>query len=486
MATASGSAVVTLVATNNSKLSGQFAFSFTGYDSNGSYLAAGSFTANGSGLITTGEEDVNTALGPSSAVKISGTYQVTSDNRGTLTINSPLGTHTYKFGLNNLGTKGRFISFDQSGVRGSGLFKKQDTSAFDPSALVNGYVLAMSGQDQLGGRVGALGQIFPDGSSFVSGVSIDLNDAGSVLPTIPPFTGSYTVDDTGRGTMTLAVPGLGLGIVDIAFYVVSANEFLLVSSDPISQTGIIFGGSGESQNANIYYGAGTLSGESIFTMTGTNGVAPIDMVGQFTFDGISSLTGKFDENNGGKILVSGSLSGNYSTEVTGRTTLSINFPTGNIPTGQVTWISYLTGQNQGFILDATSAAAGIGQLFAEDNTPPFSNADIFGTYLIGPDDPIVETTPLTSGVGSFDGSNAIGGSGSVTGAVDVSTPAKLSASQILAGTYSVAPIGAGRGSIILTSPAPASIAVWVISSSEFVGLDIDSTTTLPTILHYEQ
>jgi hypothetical protein len=482
MSTASGSAVVSLVATNNSKLSGQYAFSFTGYDSNGSYLAAGSFTANGSGMITTGQEDVNTPLGPSSQVQLSGTYQVTTDDRGTMTINSALGTHTYTFALNELGTKGRFISFDQSDVRGSGVLKKQDSSAFDPSVFVDGYVLAFSGQDQLGGRAAALGLIFPTGSGFVSGVSMDLNDAGSVLPTFPPFSGSYTVDDTGRGTMTLNIPGLGFGIVDITFYVVSANEFFLVSSDPISQTGLIFGGSGESQSNTTFFDAATLSGESIFTMTGTNGSAGVDTIGEFTYDGISSLTGKFDENNGGNITVSGLLTASYSMEVTGRATLTVN-----TPTGQVIWNIYATGQNQGFILDATSAAAGIGQVFAEGNTPPFSNSNIFGTYFLGPDDPIVQTAPLTSGVASFDGSNAIGGQGSVTGAVDVSKPSALSPTQVLAGTYAV-PGGPnnGRGSILFTSPAPASFAVWVIGSSEFVGLDLDSTTTQPTIWHFEQ
>ncbi|MBV8282517.1 MAG: hypothetical protein JO347_10715, partial [Candidatus Eremiobacteraeota bacterium] len=49
MSASSASAVVSLVATNNSKLSGHYAFSFTGYDSNGSYLAAGSFVADGKG-----------------------------------------------------------------------------------------------------------------------------------------------------------------------------------------------------------------------------------------------------------------------------------------------------------------------------------------------------------------------------------------------------------------------------------------------------
>lgn len=169
-------------------------------------------------------------------------------------------------------------------------------------------------------------------------------------------------------------------------------------------------------------------------------------------------------------------------ELTGRATLTLK-----TPTGLVIWNIYATGPNQGFVLDTTSPAAGIGQVFAEGVTPPFSNSDILGTYLMGPDDPVVQSTPLTSGVASFDGSNAIGGKGSVAGAVDTSTSTALKTNQVLAGTYSVTG-GAnnGRGTILLTSPNPATLAVWVISNSQFVGLDIDSTTTQPTVLHFEQ
>ncbi len=185
MTTASASATVSLVSSNNSKLMGQYAFSFTGYDSNGSYLVAGSFTADGHGGLTSGEEDIDNFNGPATSLSIGGTYQVNSDNRGTMTINSPAGTFTYKFALNSLGTKGRFISFDQSGVRGSGVIERQDPTAFDPSVFANGYVLGLSGEDYSGGRVAALGLIFPDGSGFVSGSSMDVNDAGSVEPTYP-------------------------------------------------------------------------------------------------------------------------------------------------------------------------------------------------------------------------------------------------------------------------------------------------------------
>jgi hypothetical protein len=479
--TSSASASVTLVASNNSKLSGQYAFFFSGFDSNGEYQSAGSFTANGAGVIVSGEEDVNNFVAPSSSVPIAGTYQVTSDDRGTMTINSSLGTHVYKFALNTLGTKGRFISFDQSGVRGSGVIERQDPTAFDPSVLSNGYVLGLSGEDSSGGRVGALGLIFPDGFGFISGSTLDVNDSGSVAPTFGSYSGVYSVDSTGRGTATLLIPGLGSGIFDFAFYVVSANEFLIISIDPIGQNNMILGGPAEIQNGAPFT-TSSFNGGSIFSLSGTNGSAPQDMVGRLNFNGGSSVTVNFDENSGGNVTVAGLLTGAYDLELNGRGTLNLDSAS-----GVTIWYLYATGPNQGFVMDATTSAASVGEMYPVSIVPPFSNSDILGSYLLGTGDPIVQTTPLYSGVTSFDGGSSFQGQGLITGAEDISKAATLSPSQVLGGSYSVSSVSNnGRGVISLTSPTGGTIAVWVASPSEIVGLDIDSTTTQPAVLYFEQ
>lgn len=481
--TSAASATVTLVASNNSKLSGQYAFFFSGFDSNGEYQAAGSFTADGSGSIVSGEEDVNNFVGPSTSVPIGGTYQVTSDNRGTMTINSGFGTYTYKFALNTLGTKGRFISFDSSGVRGSGVIERQDTSAFDPSVLANGYVLGLSGEDGYGARVGALCLMFPDGAGFIAGSTCDVNDGGSVAPTYASFSGSYTVDSTGRGTATLLIPGLGSGVLDFTFYVVSANEFLIISADPIGQNNFILGGPAEIQNGAPFSSA-SFDGGSIFSMSGTNGNAPQDMVGRFGFDGSSNVTVNFDENNGGNITVGGAMTGAYDLELNGRGTLNLD----NSSNGNVTvWYVYATGPNQGFVMDASTAAAGIGEITPQAIIPPYSNSDILGSYLFGSGDLIMQSTPLYSGVSSFDGGSSIHGQGMDSGAEDISQASAFGASQVVTGTYGVSAVSNnGRGVILLTSPTAGTIAVWVANPKQFVGLDLDSTTTQPAILYFEQ
>jgi hypothetical protein len=366
-------------------------------------------------------------------------------------------------------------------VRGSGVIEKQDPSAFDPSVFANGYVLALSGQDMSNGRVAALGLIFPDGAGFVSGSTIDVNDAGSVAPTFASFFGNYTVDPTGRGTLSLAIPGLGGGTLDFALYVVSANEFLLVSTDPIFQNGFILNGPALIQNG-APFSAASFDGSSIFTLTGTTGSAPQDTVGLFQFDGSSDIAITFDENSGGKITVAGTMTGAYDVELNGRGTLNLD-----TAAGTTVWYIYATGPNQGFVMDASTAAAGIGGMFASTIVPPFSNSDILGSYFFGPDDPVVQGTLLMSGEDMFDGGSSKGGQGTVTGAEDISTVSKLSLNQVVAGTYSVSAVSNnGRGSLLPTSPSAANIAIWVISPTQFVGLDLDSTTTEPAILEFQQ
>jgi hypothetical protein len=480
---ASASAVVTISLSNNSKLKGQYAFLFTGFDSAGVYQEAGSLTADGNGKLLSGLEDINDTAGPSTDVSITGTYQVGPDNRGVITIIGPQGTHTFRFALNLLGTGGRLISFDQSGVRGSGVIERQDATAFDPSVLAGGYVLNLAGMDVYGARIGALGLIFPDGSGFISGSSLDVNEGGSVSPTFATFSGIYGVNATGRGTATLSIPGFDGGTFDFAFYVVSANELLLISVDPLSYNNPIFSGPAELQTGAPFVTA-SFHGGSVFSISGTNGTAPEDTVGRFEFDGSSNVSEIFDQNSGGTVTVGGLMTGAYDVQLNGRGTLNLDNPAGG---GATVWYLYAISANTAFVMDASTSTVAIGEMKLQVPVLPFSNSNILGTYVFGSDEPILGTTPLDAGTADFDGGSSINGLGAVTGTEDVSQASALSPNEVLKGTYSVSSVSNnGRGAILLTSPGGKTIAVWVVSTSEFVGVNIDSTTTQPTILHFEQ
>ncbi len=479
----SASAVLTILRSSNAKLSGHYAFLFTGFNSDGVYQEAGSIDADGNGKIVSGYEDVNNIINPATALSITGTYQMGSDDRGVMTIHSPLGTQTFRFAFNLLGTKGRLISFDQSGIRGSGEIYLQDSTAFDPSVLAGGYVFNLTGMNISGERLGALGSIFPDGSGFISGSSLDVNEGGIVSPTFATFSGIYGVEPTGRGTLTLSIPGFDGGMFNFAFYVVSANQLLLISVDPLSYGNPIFSGTAEIQ-VGAPFSSASFSGGSVFEMSGMTGTSSDDTVGRITFNTGANVIVNFDRNTGGNVTIGGVMTGAYDIQLNGRGTL--NLANQSDGSSQV-WYLYATAPNKAYLMDASTGAVGVGEMKPQTVALPFSNSSVLGTYLFGSGEPIVQGVPLYSGIAAFDGGNSISGSGSVTGAEDISQSALLSANQTLKGTYTVSGLSNnGRGAILLTLPSGQTIAVWVSSASEFVGLGVDATTLQPTILHFIQ
>lgn len=479
----SATVTATVVASNNAKLKGKYAFFFTGFDSNGVYEAAGTFTADGNGRVVSGTEDVNNTSAPSTKMPINGTYTVGNDSRGVLNIKNSLGANTFRFALNPLGTKGRFISFDNSGTRGGGVIERQDQTAFDPSVLQGGYALNLTGMNEFGQRIGALGLIFPDGSGFISGSSLDVNEGGNISPTFATFNGTYNVDASGRGTTSLQIPGFDGGTFHFAFYVVSANEFLMVSIDPLSGDNPIFGGPAELQTGAPFV-ASSFQGPSVFSLSGSTGYAPQDSVGRMVFDGTDNVVAGIDENSAGLVNIGRTLVGAYSVEINGRGTLNLTDPSTNQTS---IWYLYATAPGSAFLMDASTGAVAVGEMKTQTAVRPFSNGDILGSYALGSDEPIVATTPLYAGASNFDGGNGTQGNGSITGTEDISLATSLQANQLLGGTYAVSSASNnGRGSILLTSPSGKTFALWVISASEAVALDVSAGAAQPAVLHIEQ
>ena len=131
---------------NESALHGQYAFllqGFTGSDNLSPVALVASFTADGNGNITGGEEDFSRFFSQHLTITpTGGFYTVGPDNRGCLTLNYSGGTLTtaaFRFGLgsfaSDVATQGRIIEFDDTsgsdlGTRGSGAMRLQTTSAF--------------------------------------------------------------------------------------------------------------------------------------------------------------------------------------------------------------------------------------------------------------------------------------------------------------------------------------------------------------------
>lgn len=472
----SASAVITIAPTNNSKMQGQYAFLFKGFDSAGVYEAAASFVADGNGNVTSGIEDINRTSGPHPGLAISGTYQIGGDNRGTLTLKSNLGTSTFAFALNGSARAGSLVESDNSGIRGSGAMKLQDPTAFDPSVFSGGYALSLTGADAAGGRIAAIGSIFPSGVGTISGSSLDVNDAGDMMPTFGTFSGTYGVDGTGHGRATLVIPGFDGGTFNFALCAISANEYFILSIDPLSANNPIFAGTLEAQTG-LPFLTSSFKGASIFDSTGSSGNLAQVTVGRMLFDGTGGVQVQFDQNQGGNITIAGLLTGAYSIQLNGRGVLNLD----NAQNGaQSVWILYAIGPNRAFVL-SSDGSVGSGDVKPQALAPPFETGDLEGNFEFGVGEPASYQAALLSGTVFFDGASTF------SGAEDKSYSGTFAADLPLTGMYAISQVSNnGRGVAMLTSPAASTQALWVVSGLEAVGLDVSSANTTPTVLLFEQ
>src|SRR5208282_4504265 len=125
-------------------LKGNYAFKFSGFNSRGAVVVAGSFSADGAGNISSGVEDFNSIQGPPANHAFTGTYTLGGDNRGQLIFSSLMGSPTYAFAIDSAGVQGRLVEFDASGTRGSGEIVQQTVSTCGSSTITGDYAFELS------------------------------------------------------------------------------------------------------------------------------------------------------------------------------------------------------------------------------------------------------------------------------------------------------------------------------------------------------
>jgi len=451
---------------NNAELNGQYAFSFQGsnvFDAFPNQQASfvGSFTADGAGNLTGGLEDINGASGVTASQAFVGTYEIYSDNRGIFKLKtSPGGANlgTFRFAVGSISagvaSKARFVEFDQTGTRGGGVIEKQDPTAFATAKITGDYSFGVSSVistiNSSTANFGAAGR-FTASAGAISAGTIDEDSDGTVTSNAV-LTGSYTVAATGRGTMTLMVAGAP-NPVNLVFYVVSANELLVQSSDPQTLTSSLFRGTMQHQTGAGTFSNASLNAASVIGLEGFNsngndvvlGILSIPTPGNFTVVG--------DENNLGA-LAALNQAGTYSVSSNGRVTVT------GTPHPMV---FYLSAANQGFVVGTdTNASTGF---FEPQTAGPYS---LNGTFFFGP------STPGQSFANSFDsGVETFNGTGTVTGTKDSPSINSLLAIQTFTDAYTIAM--SGRGTMTASN-----FVFYVISPSKFVSMDGAASPSNPS------
>jgi hypothetical protein len=462
-------------------LKGPYAFSYKGNDSSGFRAVAGSFVADGNGNITSGVEDIESFLtGISSQVTLTGTYQVRTDGRTTVTLNPSLQTaSTLQFALTT-NAHGLMIRFNSSNT-GSGTVDEQNLNAL--SNLPSGpYVFGVSGTDASFGPLGMAGEFFASNGTIAASANsiLDVNDAGVVTRADRSLNGSYAFDNsfpgTGRGTVTLA--STPTGSRQYVFYMIDGTRIHLVEID----RGAFTAGDVFSAPTGNSFTASSLTGNYVFTAGGNSGANAHIAGGIFTSNGSGTITaGAFDSNGAGTAKLGTAISScAYAVDLaTGRVDLSLFLTTGTCAPGASTaeFALYPTAQASAVILELDSSAVATGIAYSQQvATSPFSGNSAFNLGGQG----LFHNALISSFSSDAEGQLTLAGTSASAGNLDINTYNSAFTSDLvnISSTSISAPASNGRGTFVLAGTNPLvtyNLIYYVIDANTALLFDGDST-----------
>ena len=463
-------------ALTNAALTDSYAFSFSGYNNLTPVFIAGRFTADGSGGISNGLLDLNSAAGPPAAkVAFTGTYSITADGLGTMTFNPTQGSPlVFAVAVSSSGSGGRLIQSDPSNPQayGSGAIQVQTIG----SLSAGNFSFGSTGVDLGGNRFASAGSFQINASGTLTAGTIDTNDGGTVTPAAF-LTGSYSAPDpsTGRGLASLSVNSGHPQ--NFRYYLVSSAEMIQISMDQVSDTSPLTLASvlrQVSSGANFTNLA--LKGVSVLQDNGVNpnGGSPeaTGVAGLFTGDGTTDGNGfgnatiLFDQNTGGTLAQQQVAGGQYKiTPRNGRVTLN-GF--GGTPP-----VLYVVNQNQAFVVgtDGNATSGVLAPQTAGTTGIPLSNISVLGAYVGG------SVTPALPAVTNQVDWLFADGNGDISVSEDSSGPGGPQSNQF-AVTYQVD--ATGRALVNLNPSGTLQGIMYVLSSTKIVVLSTDANPVLST------
>jgi len=264
---------------STSAISGAYAFGFLGLDPThtGRYALAGEFSANGSGILSGMLDSDDAASKPSASVSFTGSYTVTSNGRGTMTITTAQGSTNYSFYVVS-SSELLVMEIDQVAgqtrpvVSGPALQQAMSLSLVGMSVFqttaeptVNGNLVAQA-------QVGVLTTAGSNGIGTLA-LSSDLNTNGTASTAASqcsPNPCIYSLAANGRATLTNS----GFQTSDPVLYLVSANEAFIVGTDAAVTFGYMKLQAGPFTSASL---SGTYAGGTVVPVL-LSGINQLDVV----------------------------------------------------------------------------------------------------------------------------------------------------------------------------------------------------------------
>lgn len=460
---------------SNSSLSGQYAYQVTGYDINSAlfFREAGVFTADGKGNISAGEDDI-AEQGSVTSNSTSGTYSVTADGTGLITLNFGTSGGGISFAITDVSATKVYLSVNAvasaAPVNGSGFAVQQNTSAI-ATVPTGTFVFT---QHNLGSA--SQGSSSSVGAFTVTGGAVsgneDVNRSGA-LNALTINSGLFnTPDASGRGAGTFVD---SLGVTSGFIYYVVDSGHLLFLANPSASNGTAASGIGLGQAVaqSGSFSTATFSGGYAFNSRADDafGVDGINTVGSFTAGGNGTISaGLLDSDQDGVPVSSVAFTGAYTIAGNGRAVVTIN-PTGGTSYQQIFW---MVSGSQAFFLtsDATKEEDGVATAQQLSSLATSSLNGQYGLVMGG----------FTS-AGAFDrvGTLHWDGSGKLSLNEFANSDGSGQTPGLLSGTYSVTDASNGRvtGSI---SNVSSNFVFYMISDTDGYVLQNDASAAVSGVM----
>ncbi len=450
---------------SNASLKGAYVFNMSGLNAGVPWAAIGEFTANGTGQLSNGLEDVNNGSSVSSKTAFSGTYNISPNGLGT----AVLGTVNIQFVLVT-GGQANLIRTDNNTVVDGGLFPQSQTAG-SVTSLNGPYVFSFAGENTSNQSIAVLGRIVAStGGAFTTGTE-DVNGPGPLLNA--SVTGSYTFDGNNHGTATLTD---GNGTHTYSFYVESASDLEFLSFDPSQPlSGSI------SLQQPVTFSNASLNGGYVFFVGGNSPNSGYAQAGQFNPDGQGGLGTITEDINTPGTIANIITTGTYAFDSSGngRGTLTINNQGSNTPQ---TYVFYMDSPAQAQVMTINSNIVASGLITAQQPGVSFNNASLnanYGFTLFS------QTAPKSIFLGL--GTLALDGQGNLSGSLIQNLNGTIPSTLSLTGTYQFNG-GGVRGTAILISSGGGSspFAIYPVTPGGFVliGTDAASPYLGSAILRY--
>ena len=483
---------------------GTYAFRYTGFDIGGAIAVTGQFVSNGNGTIQGGtQEDELSGSHAVCAIQNTSSYSFSSNQQGTITLNALCGgsatKSTYDMVLDATGDIQMIedTSGDTTNRHGSGVIEPVPSpSTLNTAALKGSFAFGFTGVNLSGKRVGFVGVVTLDGSGNITGGTMDTNDNGTAAGPLAISSCSpncYSMSN-GVGSMTINVSG-GQSY-SFELYGVSGQS---KRTDPLliyaisTAVGPALSGTMTFQDPNPSYDLTTFRGTNVAVLSGvsTSGTDSNVALSTVFMDGKSgSLSGSFDQNNGGTLVPStidtnnpgqffsnGYSYSNTGCAACGRYTINLlGNPTAN-PPAPMQFVMYASAANRGYLLDQSSDSVMTGTIapqtspaggsFAASEMPsPFAAATQGSpTSAV---EPVVDNLLLTW----------VNPTQGLTG-----TQTVRSGSQALTGSYT--DTSDGIGTFTLTAPGSQTYVFYQLDLTHFWMLEMD-TTKDPSAIYAQQ